>query len=381
MSGTGKRVGVEEGLKFGLRNRWYVMLPSDKLGEKPVGVTVSGEKFALWRDSAGKAHCMTDFCPHRGARLSQGDVVGDDLACWYHGMRFNGQGACTLVPAEGEDSKLQKRLKVKVFPVQERVGLVWAYIGDVELFPPPPLLLPEELESERWTGFICNATWKTNWLLALDNLADPMHAPFLHGKSYTLRFGSKQDRLRILDLPDGFRVEREKQKGVNFDWTEFYDTGTLWCRLDIPYPKSAGPGGPLRIVGFVTPTDDKQCEVYFLRYRQVQGWQRKLWRTLYRLRLEERHWKVLEQDRVMMEGIDGLNARLGEHLSQTDVGVIRLRKMLNVEYARQQAIYNEATSHEPRATSQKEALATNGATEGMEIETRQATEPAWAEIR
>ncbi len=340
-TGTPKRVGVEEGLKPGLRNRWYVMTESEKLGTQPVAVEALGENLVVWRDGAGQAHCMVDFCPHRGAKLSQGEVVEGNLACGYHGIMYNGEGACVAVPAEGADSKLQKRLKLKSYPVQERVGLVWAYIGDPSLFPPPPLDVPAELENEEWTGFVCHAMWKTNWLVALDNLADPMHAPFLHGRSYTLRFGSKQDRLVVLDLPHGFRVEREKQKGVNFDWSELGDTGTLWCRLDIPYPRSAGPGGPLRIVGFITPRDENASDVYFLRYRQVSGWQRKLWRTLYRTRLEARHWNVLEQDRVMMEGVT-LRARLGEHLSQTDVGVIRLRKMINVEYARQQEVYRQA---------------------------------------
>jgi phenylpropionate dioxygenase-like ring-hydroxylating dioxygenase large terminal subunit len=341
MADTQKRVGAEEGLKKGLRNRWYVMLPADKLGIKPVGVRALGEDLVLWRDNKGKAHCLNDLCPHRAAKLSLGDVVGDSLACWYHGIAFNGEGECTAVPAEGEDSKLKKRLRVRFYPTAERAGLIWAYIGDAELFPPPPLRFAEELEDPEWTGFVCHAHWKTNWLVALDNLADPMHAPFLHGKSYTLRFGSKQDNMVIKDLTNGFRVEREKQKGVNFDWTELYDTGVIWCRLDIPYPKSAGPGGPLRIVGFLTPNDEKSVDVYFLRYRRVQGWQRTLWRNLYKYWLVKKHWNVLEQDRVMMETIPGPEMRLYEHLSQTDVGVIRLRKMLNLAQKAQDEIYQK----------------------------------------
>jgi ferritin-like metal-binding protein YciE len=83
-------------------------------------------------------------------------------------------------------------------------------------------------------------------------------------------------------------------------------------------------------------------DAYFLRYRKVTGWKRTLWRNLYKYRLEARHWNVLEQDRQMLETMDGLQARLGEHLSQTDVGVIRLRKIFNMEFARQQEIYQKA---------------------------------------
>ncbi len=340
MATTHKRVGVEEGLKPGLRNRWYVVGESAKLGDKPMPIKALGENLVLWRDDKGKAHCMTDLCPHRGAKMSLGEVVRGELTCWYHGASFNGEGTCTGYPPEGTDSKLPKRMKIKSYPVQERVGLIWAYIGEVELFPPMPLELPEELESPDWSGFICHAHWKTNWLLAYDNLADPMHGPYLHGRSYTLRFGAKEDRMVIVDLPHGFRAEREKQKGVNFDWSELGDTGTLFCRLDIPYPPSAGPGGPLRIVGFVTPNDENEMEAYFLRYRELTGWKRNLWRFLYKNRLEKRHWKVLEQDRVMLENMN-LACRLGEHIAQTDIGVIRLRKLINMEFYRQQAIYAE----------------------------------------
>jgi phenylpropionate dioxygenase-like ring-hydroxylating dioxygenase large terminal subunit len=364
---THRREGVEEGLKNGLRNRWYVMLPSDKLGKSPVAVRALGEDLVVYRDEKGKARCFIDFCPHRGAPLSLGEVVEGQLVCGYHGIAYNGEGNCVAVPAEGPDSKLIKRLKLKGYPTTERVGLVWAYIGEVDLFPPPPLEIPAELEDESWTGFICHAYWKTNWLVALDNLADPMHAPFLHGKSYTLRYGVKQDRMVIVEMPNGFRVEREKQKGVNFDWSELGDTGAMWCRLDIPYPKSAGPGGPLRIVGFITPNDETASDVYFLRYRQVQGWQRKLWRTLYKTRLEANHWHVLEQDRLMMEKVS-LKARLNEKMGQTDIGVIRLRKMINMEFFKQQEVYRQA-AQQPK----------NGASEtAAEVPEEAVSEPALA---
>lgn len=358
---THRREGVEEGLKKGLRNRWYVMLPSEKLTDAPVAIQALGEELVVYRDDKGKPHTFIDFCPHRGAALSLGDVVEGQLVCGYHGIAYDGEGNCTAVPAEGPESKLLKRLKLKGYPTTERVGLVWAYIGDPDLFPPPPLEVPAELEDESWTGFICYAHWKTNWLVALDNLADPMHAPFLHGKSYTLRFGAKQDRMIVVDMPHGFRVEREKQKGVNFDWSELGDTGAMWCRLDIPYPKSAGPGGPLRIVGFITPNDENESDVYFLRYRQVQGWQRRVWRTLYKTRLEARHWHVLEQDRVMMEKVS-LRARLNEKMGQTDIGVIRLRKMINMEFFKQQEVYRQVSQSpkngagENLTDAQKESL-------------------------
>jgi phenylpropionate dioxygenase-like ring-hydroxylating dioxygenase large terminal subunit len=234
------------------------------------------------------------------------------------------------------------------YPTQERSGLIWSYVGDVDLFPPPPLEYAEELDSPEWAHFMCRAKWQANWLRAIDNLADPMHAQFLHARSYTLSRGSRVDRLTVSELPDdGFLVERVAQRGVNFDWTEFRYTGTLWCRLDVPYPWSAGPGGPMRIVGFVLPHDADTCTVYFPRCRKVTGWQRALWRTLYKTFLEQRHWAVLEQDRVVIEAQRGVESRLHEHLAPTDVGMIRLRRFFQQELARQRAVYARAGRPDP----------------------------------
>lgn len=95
--------------------------------------------------------------------------------------------------------------------------------------------------------------------------------------------------------------EKEGQRDVNFDWTEWADTGTHWMRLEIPYPKTGGPGGNFVIVGSYTPVSPTLAAVFHWRCRKLDGWQRDTWRFLYRNRLEARHWAVLEQDRVMLE--------------------------------------------------------------------------------
>lgn len=337
-----KRIGVEEGLKAGLRNFWYPLCQSEKVKDQPVGVTRLGEDLVLWRDGEGKVQCFTDICPHRGAKLSLGRVQEGTLVCWYHSFQFDSSGQCISVATDGGNSKLAQRTRVRSYPAEEKAGLIWAFIGDIELFPAPPLVIPREMEAADWTGFTFEAEWETSWLLVLDNLADVMHAPHLHGRTYTLSKGARADTLRVVETEDGFTVEREKQKGLNFDWTEFHNTGLLWFRLDIPYPWSAGPGGPMRILGFATPVDENRVVVFFVRMRHVSGWQRALWRNLYKVRLEKKSFVVVEQDRVILESQRGLISRLSEHLAQADVGVIRLRKLLNQEYARQQAIYNEA---------------------------------------
>ena len=53
----------------------------------------------MWRDSDGVAHVWEDRCPHRGMRLSLGFVRGDQIACLYHGWRYDAAGQCRYIPA------------------------------------------------------------------------------------------------------------------------------------------------------------------------------------------------------------------------------------------------------------------------------------------
>jgi hypothetical protein len=77
----------------------------------------------------------------------------------------------------------------------------------------------------------------------------------------------------------------------------------------------------------VIPINPQLAAVFFWRCRKVSGWQRSAWRFLYRNRLEARHWRVLEQDRVMLEQMES-DAREREHLYEHDVGLSRLRRYL-----------------------------------------------------
>ena len=60
-----------------IRNQWYVVLESQEVKAKPVGVTRMGEKLVFWRDGQGRVHCLFDKCCHRGAALSAGRCEGE----------------------------------------------------------------------------------------------------------------------------------------------------------------------------------------------------------------------------------------------------------------------------------------------------------------
>lgn len=314
---------------LGLRDHWYLLCTSAELAFEPKGMRVLGEDVVLWRDGEGRPRLMADLCPHRGARLSLGRVVAGEMQCWYHSWRFDGDGQCTAVPSQGGACSLQRRTRVSsVYPATEEAGFVWGWIGDET---PAPLVLPEELHDPSYSVFPQTVDWDVNWMLVLENVADVMHAPFLHSHSLTLSRGLVEDRVKVIDTESGFRVERKAQQGVNFDWIEIGTGPLLWARLDIPYPSAwvAGPGPALRILGFVTPVDEARTLVHFPRLRQVDGWQRTVWRALYRARLRGTHLHVLNQDKAILESLGTIErATANEHLAQSDRPVLHLRKLL-----------------------------------------------------
>ena len=317
----------DEELRNGVFDLWYPVSKSADVAGKPLGLRRLGLDLIAWRDSSGRIHVQTDTCPHRGAKLSEGEVHGDVLTCAYHGWCFNGQGRCTNIPASrNANESLAPRLSLETYACQERAGLVWVYFPQATGTAPPELVIPEELESPDWSGFICESVWDVNWILVHENLADPMHGPYLHGKSFTLGQGTLEDEIRVVRKDDGFIVERAGQKGINFDWAEFWWDGTLWVRLDIPLPW--GPKGILRIVGMVTPIDGDSSLVYFLRYRKLSGLKKTYWHLMYRYFWEKQHAWVIDQDRVILESLRGTALRGDEHLINSDRGVNELRRFL-----------------------------------------------------
>ncbi len=315
-------------LRTGLRNRWWPLLPARFVatGDKPLGIIRLGEKLVLWRDARGAVHVQTDRCPHRSVPLSRGTNQGDRLRCIYHGVEVGPDGTVLAVPGQ-PGCPLEGKKAVRTYPACEIAGAIFAWFGDAlhetaAAFDPPP-----ELAGEEYRHFLCYADWNAPWRYVYDNLMDPMHGTFLHANSHTMYQGETQAVFATRDTPKGFFFEKTGQRDVNFDWSELADDGALYVRLEIPYPATGGPGGNFGIVSIVTPIDETNSAAFFWRVRKVSGWQRDVWRFLYKTMLEPRHWQVLEQDREMLDGI-GPGLEKFEMLYQHDAGVIRLRRYL-----------------------------------------------------
>jgi phenylpropionate dioxygenase-like ring-hydroxylating dioxygenase large terminal subunit len=220
---------------------------------------------------------------------------------------------------------LEGKTLIRHYPVIEHYQAIWAWFGDDRHAAPEPLVLPDELVSPGWSGVLHYDTWKGDYRYVIDNLCDPMHGPFLHGKTYTQSRGPRTDAVKVLEKAGGFDVFRAGQRGVNLDWMEFCLAGSsTYARVEIPMPPNAGPGGIMGIIFYPTPVDERHTRINVWRLREVSGWQRDLWHVLFQMRIRGFVDAVLAQDIVALATMPLWPAQ--EHLYGHDAGLTRARK-------------------------------------------------------
>jgi phenylpropionate dioxygenase-like ring-hydroxylating dioxygenase large terminal subunit len=166
----------------GFRNYWYPVIRSKHLKTGPIRRRLLGEDIVLWRDG-GKVNALADRCPHRGASLSRGHIRfpgSGTISCPYHGWTYDGTGQLRACIQEGPQSLNPGKVRTKAYPVEERLDVVWVWIGDTEPVPieedlPMAMKIPGVVSLVHFTK-----VWNTNWSLLFDNFIDGLHAPYLH---------------------------------------------------------------------------------------------------------------------------------------------------------------------------------------------------------
>ena len=106
---------------------WHPVLAAQLLraGHGVVAARLHGRDLALWRSATGQAQAWEDRCPHRGVRLTLGRVVGDRLACAYHGWEYAaGTGRCMTIPAMPREP-VPGKVCAKTYAVRETQVMVW----------------------------------------------------------------------------------------------------------------------------------------------------------------------------------------------------------------------------------------------------------------
>jgi phenylpropionate dioxygenase-like ring-hydroxylating dioxygenase large terminal subunit len=179
-----------EAAVLGFRNYWYPVLWSREVTNRPVPVTLLGENIMLIRDR-GKVHALHDRCLHRGVPLSLGagwlgqrawsrQEFPGTISCGYHGWTYDlSSGVLCAALTDGPDSPICGKVRVRTYPVEERLGLIWIYVGDID----PPALendIPRELlEKEHAMGGRITIR-DGNWRYAAENGFDEAHPRYLH---------------------------------------------------------------------------------------------------------------------------------------------------------------------------------------------------------
>jgi phenylpropionate dioxygenase-like ring-hydroxylating dioxygenase large terminal subunit len=172
-----------EAAVLGFREYWYPVTWSKQVKEKtPLAVTICGERIALIREQ-GKVFALYDRCPHRGVPLSHPLSSQEFLGTWtcgYHGWTYSLEsGLLVAAITDGPDSPIVGKVAVKTYPVVEKLGLVFLWIGDGD---PVPFEqdVPEELLSP--TAVVMGRITKRpgNWRFGAENGFDEGHAKFLH---------------------------------------------------------------------------------------------------------------------------------------------------------------------------------------------------------
>ena len=129
---TGVGPGTATGALF--RRHWLPFMLAGELAADapPVRVGVLGECLVAFRDSRGRAGLLGEHCPHRRASLALGRNEAGGLRCAYHGWKFDVAGHCLEMPSEPAGSGFRDMVRAQAYPVLERAGVLWAYLGPAE---------------------------------------------------------------------------------------------------------------------------------------------------------------------------------------------------------------------------------------------------------
>ncbi len=161
------------------KNAWYVACTPDEIDAKPLGRRVCGESIAFYRPQEGQVAAVEDFCPHRGAALSLGQVCEGQLVCGYHGLVMGCNGKTVSMPGQ----RVGGFPAIRAYPVIERHGFIWVWPGDPALADPAKLHHLHWADSPDWAYGGGMYHIHCDYRLMVDNLMDLTHETYVHTTS------------------------------------------------------------------------------------------------------------------------------------------------------------------------------------------------------
>ena len=347
-----------------LRNAWSVAALSTEIDAVNLfRRRILDTPVMLYRKGDGEAVAMQDRCPHRFAPLSHGNKrAGDDVICAYHGLRFDSGGRCVLSPHG--DGRIPGAAKVRSFPLVERHGFLWIWMGEAVA---DPALVPDYGPLDEGHPNAIGYTYmhlRANYQLILDNVMDLSHIDHLHGEIITTR-GKLSPVTPAIRETDGTITLRWEwaQTPAMLIFANFLPAPAQEARhfFEITYTPpgniqlSVGAnqdGGPLDLAGTigqydlhtVTPESDGSTH-YFFATRRNHDVENPDYNTL---KIRAMHDAFLTEDGPVIEAVQATMGTddffgLNPVLTPNDVGAVKMRRLLA------RLIGEQSAPGEPRA--------------------------------
>jgi phenylpropionate dioxygenase-like ring-hydroxylating dioxygenase large terminal subunit len=259
------------------RRYWMPALLVEELPENdcpPVRVKLLSERLLAFRDSGGRYGLIDEFCAHRGVSLWFGRNEECGLRCPYHGWKFDVTGQCAEVPSEPEGSEYPKRIKLTNYPLIERGGILWTYMGPPESQPPLPEW--EFATVPRTNSISTKRLQECNWVQAMEGGIDSSHVSWLHRSDLNtdpLFRNNRGNRYNMSDLRPVFEVV-ESPGGLYIGARRNADNGNYYWRITqwvVPNFTMIPPRGDHSVHGhFWVPIDDENCWAWSYEYHPTR---------------------------------------------------------------------------------------------------------------
>lgn len=331
-----------------LRRYWHPVGVSANVTTRPQMVRVLGEDLVLFRDKNGRPGLLYPHCMHRGASLYYGKVDDRGIRCCYHGWLFDVEGNCLEQPCEPNKGANLARARQPWYPVQERYGLVFAYMGPPERIPVLPRYdVLEDLQSDEFlevdgTGYggyvdrVADPVLPYNWLQHWENVIDPFHVYVLHSTFSGVQFVDGFSVMPQVDFKyvDGgviYNAQRSLPDGRKMNRINAVLLPTIACISDLDLA-----AGRCSVLSWDVPIDETHFRVFFVAKRKEPGrfegipiQNGKTWTQL----TPEEH-QDFPSDFEAQSSQGAITKHSQEHLVTSDRGIAMLRRLMKEQISR-----------------------------------------------
>lgn len=221
--------GEREVVDYDWTEEWYPLYLTKNIpNDAPLGLTVFHKQLVLYLDASGQLRCYEDRCPHRLAKLSEGQLVDGRLECLYHGWQFEGEGKCVKIPQLPAGAKIPKQACVRTYEVRDSQGVVWVWMS--QRSPPNGSKIPwfENFARPGFQDISTTHELPYDHSILLENLMDPAHVPISHDR--TDWSAKREDAQPLL-----FKVTERTERGFAGWWGKESEKSLLnFLRFEAP---------------------------------------------------------------------------------------------------------------------------------------------------